>query len=84
MLSFIINAKEGYDMDIIDITGAYINADMEVEGEMKLELRTYHNFTNIDPIRYQKSTREKNRKQVMYCRPKKGIVWDIASHPIFL
>ena len=83
MLSFIIDAKEGYDMDIIDITGAYINADTEVEVEMKLELITYHNFTNIDPIRYQKSTREKNRKQVMYCRPKKESCGTLQATQLF-
>ena len=61
---------EGREVSTIDITGAFMHADMKYEVNIKLEGTMTDIFYKIDPQLYEECFTMKNGKAVLYFRPK--------------
>ena len=67
MATFVVDTYEGWDIVIFDVPGAYLNADMPDEKDVRLKLESkffdimYNvNSEHIPNIRY------KNRKKMLF------------------
>jgi hypothetical protein len=74
MLSSVIDAKERRDVAIVDIPGAFLQADMEDKTHIKLEGKMAELLVRIDPKLHRKHVQEVERgKKVLYVELKKAL-----------
>jgi hypothetical protein len=73
MLSCLINAKEYRYVAMVDIPGAFMQADMEDLVHMKLEGTMAVLLVKLDPKLYQKYVQTQNGKQVIHVELKKAL-----------
>ena len=60
---------EGWDVASVDIPGTFMQSDMEgPDTYMKLECKTVHILSKIDPKLYTKFIRKENGRSVMYVK----------------
>ena len=84
MISCTIDAKENRDVAIVDIPGAFMQADMEDEVYMKLEGKMAELMVRIDPKLYRKyvHTDEKGQK-TLFVKLKKALYGTLKAALLF-
>ena len=73
MLSSVIGAKERRDVAIVDIPGAFLQADTEDKIHMKLKGKMAELLVRIDPKLYRKHVQVECEKQVLYVELKEAL-----------
>ena len=79
MLSRTIDAKESRDVAIIDIPGAFMQADMEGIVHMKLEGKMAELMVQIDPKLYRKYVQIEKGREVLYVELKKALYGTLTA-----
>jgi hypothetical protein len=84
MLSCTIDAKENRDVAIVDIPGAFMQADMEEEVYMKLEGKMAELMVRIDPKLYRKYVQSDERgRKVLFVKLKKALYGTLKAALLF-
>jgi hypothetical protein len=83
MLSCLIDAKEHRDVAIVDIPGAFMQADMEDLVHMKLEGKMAELLVKLDPKLYRKYVQTHHGKQVLYGELKKALYGTLKAALLF-
>ena len=83
LLSSVIDAKEGRDIAIIDIPGAFMQADMEDMVHMKLEGKMAELLVRLDPKLYREYVQIEKGKSVLYVELKKALYGTLKAALLF-
>ena len=84
LVSCVIDAMEGRNVAKIDITRAFMQADMEDVVHMKLEGKMAELLVRIDPKPYRKEhVQMQVRKQVFYVELKKALYGTLKAALLF-
>ena len=83
MISCTIDAKENRDVGIVDIPGAFMQADMEDVVHMKLEGKMAELMVRIDPKLYRKYVQIEKGREVLYVELKKALYGTITAAFLF-
>ena len=83
MLSCVIDAKERRDVGIVDIPGAFMQADMDETVHMKMEGKMAELLVRIDPAQYRKYVAHENGKMVLYVELKKALYGTLKAALLF-
>jgi hypothetical protein len=83
MLSCVIDAKEGRDVAIIDIPGAFMHADMDEIVHMRLDGKMAELLLRINPAMYKKFSTNENGKRVLYVRLRKALYGTLRAALLF-
>jgi hypothetical protein len=82
-LSSVIDAKEERSVVMLDIPGAFMQADMDEVLYMKLEGPLAHLLTKVDPEQYSQFMATKRGKQVIYVKLKKALYCTLQAALLF-
>ena len=83
LLSCVIDAMEGRDVATIDISGAFMKADIEDVVHMKLEGKMAKLLVRIDPKLNHKHVQMQGGKQVLYVELKKALYGTLKAALLF-
>eukprot|EP00978_Attheya_sp_CCMP212_P040803 scaffold226459_cov23-Attheya_sp.AAC.2 len=83
MLTSVIDAKENRDVAIVDIPGAFMQADMDELVHMKLEGKMAELLVMLDPKLYRKYIQVEKGRNVLYVELKKHCTALSGPHSYF-
>jgi hypothetical protein len=83
MISCIIDAKEGRDVVMADIPGAFMQTEMDQVVYMQIDGVMADLFVNINPNLYSKYSYKEGGKMVMYMHLKKVLYGAITASLLF-
>ena len=78
-----INAREGWEVMVVDIPGASLHADNDDYVIMKMNGTLAELMAKTDPKLYQKYLSDENGKKVLYLRPRKALYGMMKSALLF-
>lgn len=83
MLSCVIDAEERRDVAILDIPGAFMQADMDEIVHMRLDGKMAELLVRIDPNTYEKYVVHENSKPALYVVLKKALYGTLRAALLF-
>jgi hypothetical protein len=83
MITSVIEAKEERDVAVVDIPGAFMQADMDEVVHLRLEGTMAKLITKLDPELYTKYTKIENGKPVLYLLMLKALYGTIRAALLF-
>ena len=83
MLSCTVDAQEHRDVGVVDLPGAFMQADMEGTVHMKLEGKMAELMERIDPKLYRKFVVMENGKKVLYVQLEKALYGTLKAALLF-
>ena len=84
MITCVIDATEGRDVETVDISGAFMQAGMEGDDvHMKMEGKMAELLVKLDPKLYRKYITSENGKSVLYVTPKKALYGTLQAAMMF-
>lgn len=83
MLACTIDAKEGRDVAVVDIPGAFMQADVDELTHIRLEGEMAELLTKVDPKLYRKYIQIENGKKVLYAELKKALYGTLKAALLF-
>jgi len=83
MLTSVIDAKENRDVAIVDIPGAFMQADMDELVHMKLEGKMAELLVRLDPKLYRKYIQVEKGRNVLYVELKKALYGTLRAALLF-
>jgi len=83
MLSCVIDAMERRDVAIVDIPGAFMQANMDDFVQLKMEGRLAELLVKVDPKLYRKFLSVENGRSTMYVKLKKALYGTLQAAMLF-
>jgi hypothetical protein len=83
LLSFTIDAKEGSDVATVNLSGAFIQADMEQVVHLKKQGQMAELLVKLDPKLYRKHVQTEGGKMVLYVELRKALYGTLCAALLF-